>query len=321
MNKLLSICLLLSFGFTSIGFGQYGKQYTELAFEEDLIPEGIAIDAQSQKVYLNSLTKNKIVRCDLDGSNPEDFIFSNQYGYLSGFGMTVHGNLLYALGNSLPKNKNTSILLLLELPSGRLINAYPLKDAKTIYLNDIAISSNGRIFITDSESNNIYTLNESTDQLEVFYSNDEIKHSNGITIAPDNRFLYLATYTTGIRILDLHTLKLINGPNDHKGIDGMKFYNNQLLGLVNGKRKTSENGLYCFELNPEGSEIVGNQKILEFEDSSYIPTTFALFHNTLYFVEDTQLALLNQDTGQITDTARLKKYRLKRVDLLKLQKR
>jgi len=295
-------------------------QTIALDFEKDLIPEGIAIHPQSKKVYLNSLTKNKIVRCDLDGSNHEDFISSNQYGYLSGFGMTIKGNVLYALGNSLPKKNNTSILLLLEVPSGKLIKAYPLNNPSTIYLNDIAISSDGDVFITDSESNNIYTINKFTDELEVFYSNDEIKHSNGIAISPDNRFLYLASYTTGIRILDLNTLTMINEPNAYNGIDGMKFHKNQLLCIVNGKRKTSENGLYQFKLKPDGSAILDMQKVLEFDDASYIPTTFVLFHDVLYFVEDTQLNLLNQNTSQIIDTNQLKKYNLIRFDLLKLKK-
>ncbi len=40
----------------------------QLSFDKDLIPEGIAIDPATHKVYLNSLKNNKIVRSNLEGS-------------------------------------------------------------------------------------------------------------------------------------------------------------------------------------------------------------------------------------------------------------
>ncbi|WP_190810559.1 SMP-30/gluconolactonase/LRE family protein [Flagellimonas sp. S3867] len=285
-------------------------QSVALDFEKDLIPEGIAVHIASNKVYLNSLVKNKIVRCNLDGSNPEDFVSTDQYGYLAGFGMIIKGDILFALGNSLPKINNTSILLLLDVASGKLIKSYPLNIPDFIYLNDIAISSSGAIFITDSESNNIYTINESTDKLEVFFSNDEIKHSNGIAISPDDKFLYFASYTSGIRILDIATKKLVNQPNDHKGIDGMKFYNNSLVGIVNGRRDRTLNGVYRFHLNENKAEIVHKEKLQNFPRLSDIPTTFDLHGDTMYFVTDSQMDLLDQETNEITDALKLENYQL-----------
>jgi len=290
-------------------------QTTVLGFEQDLIPEGIAIHLPSNKIYLNSLTKNKIVRSNLDGSNLEDFISNNQYGYLSGFGMTIKGDTLYALGNSLPKGNNKSILLLLDIHSGELIRSYSLNNPDFIYLNDVALSSNGAVFITDSESNNIYTINESTDQLEVFYSNDEIKHSNGISISPDSSFLYLASYTSGIRILDIATKTLVNKPNDHKGIDGMKFYNNSLIAIVNSRRDTAQNGIYKFYLNEGRTEVLREEKLQDFERLSDIPTTFDLHGDILYFVNDSQMDLMNQETNEIADVSKLENYQLEILNL------
>ncbi|SNY95165.1 SMP-30/gluconolactonase/LRE family protein [Flagellimonas pacifica] len=285
-------------------------QSVSLDFEKDLIPEGIAMHLPSKKVYINSLVHNKIVRCNLDGSDPEDFISNNQYGYLAGFGMTIKGDTLYALGNSLPKINNKSILLLLDIPSGKLIKSYPLNIPDFIYLNDIAIGSHGDIYITDSESNNIYTVNKSKDELEVFFSNDEIKHSNGIAISPDDKFLYFASYTSGIRILDIATKKLVNQPNNHKGIDGMKFYNNGLVAIVNSRRDATLNGIYRFHLDKNNTEIVEKEKLQNFPRLSDIPTTFDLHGDTMYFVSDSQLDLLNQETNEIKDIAKLENYQL-----------
>ncbi|WP_036381273.1 SMP-30/gluconolactonase/LRE family protein [Muricauda sp. MAR_2010_75] len=282
----------------------------ELHFEKDLIPEGIAIDPVLQKVYLNSLKSAKIVRCNLDGSNPEEFLSSHQYGYLSGFGMTIKGDTLYALGNGLSKENNTSILLLLDIYLGELIQSYPLDNGNFVFLNDIAVNSKGTVYITDSESSDIYTINPNTNQLEVFFSNNEVKHSNGIAISNNEQYLYLATYTSGIRVLDIANKKLINQPNAFKGIDGMKFYQNHLIGIVNAKRDLSQNGIFQFRLNEEGSEILSETKISEFEQSSDIPTTFAINRNHMYFVADSQLDNFDQGNNTIVNPTTLENYRL-----------
>lgn len=296
-------------------YGQEQSHFTKLKFEKNLIPEGIAIDTKSKKVYLNSLTLNKIVRCNLDGSNPEDFIKENEYSYLSGFGMTIKGNTLFALGNSLPKENNKSILLLLDLNSGDLIKSYQLNNSEFIYLNDIAVSSKGDLYITDSETNNIYTINEQSNSLEVFFSKDEIKHSNGIAISKDDKYLYFASYTSGVRILDIATKTFVNEPNNHKGIDGMKFHGNSLIAIVNARRDASENGIYRFCLNEEHSRIVRKEKLMDFRRSSDIPTTFDLVEDSMYFVADSQMDILDQKTNSIIDASRLEEYQLTKIKL------
>ncbi len=286
------------------------EKSVELGFEKDLIPEGIAIDPVSQKVYLNSLKSAKIVRCNLDGSNAEEFLSSHEFGYLSGFGMTIQGNTLYALGNGLSKENNTSILLLLDIASGKLIHSYTLDNGNFVYLNDIAVDSKGTVYITDSEGSDIYTVNRATNQLEVFFSNDEVKHSNGIAISDNDRYLYLASYASGIRILDIANKKLVNQPNVFKGIDGMKYYQNHLIGIVNAKRDLSQNGVFQFKLNDAGTEILSETKIANFKNPSDIPTTFAIFGDYMYFVADSQMDLLDDKTNEIIDSSQLENYQL-----------
>jgi len=313
ISKVLSLLFTLLVSSNTIG--QNVIDIVELPFEKDLFPEGIAISHTSKRIFLNSLKHNKIVSVDLNGKNATLTLPSHEHGYLSGFGMTIKGDTLYALGNSLPKINNTSILLLLEISSGKLIKSYSLDNPDFIYLNDIAISSNDNVYITDSESNNIYTINESIDQLEVFYSNDEIRHPNGIAISPDNEFLYLATYTSGIRILNIKTKSLINHSNNHKGIDGMKFYNNSLIAIVNSRRESEKNGIYQFSLNENQNEIRTEKRIHRFGQENDIPTTFAIYNDFLFFVEDSQMDNFNQNTNEIIDNTKLEPYRLVKLRL------
>ena len=298
------------FLFPFLGIGQSSDGHIGLPFEKDLFPEGIAIDTLTKQVYLNSLSLNKIVRCNLDGSQAEDFIDSNEHGYLSGFGMTIKGDTLYALGNVLPKTNNTSILLLMGLSSKQMIAKYTIANEQFIYLNDLAVDSKGTVYITDSESSDIYTINQNTNELEVFFSDEAINHSNGITISPDGKLLYLASYTSGLRILDIASKKLVNQPNDHKGIDGLKFHKNNLFAIVNARRDLAQNGIFQFGLNAKCTEVVSVKKLTDFENVTDIPTTFAIYNSTMHFVADSQLDNFDGDNGKVIHPEELEDYRL-----------
>jgi hypothetical protein len=307
----MKIGLLFFVGLFAVSCNSNNNAMIKLDFKKDLIPEGIAIDPATNSIFLNSLTHNKIVKCHIDGSSPADFIKSNQYGYLAGFGMLVKGDTLFALGNSLQKKNSHSILLLLHVKNAALIKAYTLNDSSFHYLNDLAVTGNGDIFITDSESDKIYTVNQSTGALEIYLQSDEIAHSNGIAVSEDGQYLYLASGQNGIRILERATKKIINQPNlDYRGIDGMKFYKNSLVAIVNGKKDSSENGVFRFSLNREHNTITRKEKIIPFEDNFRIPTTFAILDGYLYFIINTQLDQLDEASGNIVDSNKLRQYEL-----------
>ena len=286
------------------------SELIQLNFEKDLIPEGIAIDGSTKKIYLNSLKNNKIVSSSLDGSNPKTFLETNKHNYLAGFGMTIKGDTLYALGNGLTEDKNKSILLLLQLSSGDLIDSYSINDLDFHYLNDLAISSNNEIFITDSESNKIYRIQRPGKTMEIYLDSEEISNSNGITISDNDEYLYLAS-SNGICVVETISKKIINEPKeDYSSIDGLKFHKNNLYGIVNGWSDKSQNGLFKFELNKTRTEILESEKIIEFTENFKIPTTFDIFDGNIYFVINTQLDNFDENTNKILDLKKLESYKM-----------
>ncbi len=312
MKRLVIVLILI--GLTSCT--QEDTKLIPLPFEKDLIPEGIAIDPASKTVFINSLRKNKIVTCKLDGSSPTQFIESNQYGYLSGFGMTIKGDTLFALGNSLPQKNNTSILLLLNVKTGDFINSFTIKDSSFIYLNDLAVSSKNDMYMTDSESNKIYTIQHTKQKLEVFMENDKIAHSNGISISDDDKYLYLASYTTGIRIIDLKSKRILNEPNiENRGIDGMKYYKNSLISIVNGQRDTSKQGVFRYYLDETKERIIRKEKMVPYGKHFVLPTTFAIHNEHIFYVTNSQLDNFNQESNEIKDLIKLESYVLMRKKL------
>lgn len=312
MNKAFNI-KLISICFTLFGLISCNGQKTELInlnFEKDLIPEGFAIDGNTKEIFLNSLKRNKIVSSSIDGSNPKTLLETNEHNYLAGFGMSVKGDTLYALGNSLTAHKNKSILLLLQLSTGNLIESYSLDNSDFHYWNDLAISSNNEIFITDSESNKIYIIQRPSKAVEIYLDSGEIPNSNGITISDNDEYLYLAS-EKGICVLETVSKQIVNNPKeDYSSIDGLKFYKNNLYGIVNGWGDQSQNGLYKFALNKTQSEISESKKLIEFTENFRIPTTFDIYDGNIYFVINTQLDNFDGSTNKILDLNKLESYKM-----------
>jgi DNA-binding beta-propeller fold protein YncE len=309
MLKAKSIFIYL----TLIGLISCVSKKTELInlnFEKDLIPEGFAIDGRKKEIYLNSLKSNKIVSSSIDGNNPKVFLETNKHNYLAGFGMTVKGDTLYALGNSLTEGKNKSILLLLQLSTGNLIDSYSLNNSDFHYWNDLAISSSNEIFITDSESNKIYKIQRPNKAIEIYMDSKEIPNSNGITISDNDEYLYLAS-ENGICVIETTSKKLINKPNeDYSSIDGLKFHKKNLYGMVNGWGDQSQNGLFKFELNKARTEILKSEKLIDFKENFRIPTTFDIFDGNIYFVINTQLDNFDEKKNKILDLKKLQSYKM-----------
>jgi WD40 repeat protein len=304
--------LVISFVlFVSISCSNNEKEIIALNFQKDLIPEGIAIDSASQTVFLSSLRYNKIVKSKIDGRAAEDLITSNQYNFLPGFGMTVKGDTLFALGNTLPKRNGRSILLLLNKNTGAFIRSYAPDDSTFKYLNDLAVSHKDDVYITDSESNKLYIVPRSTGVMQVFVKSDDIANANGIAISPDDKYIYLASDKQGIRIIEIATKKIVNEqPNGYTGIDGMKYYQHSLIAIVNGKRDERENGVYRFFLNEENMSITEKKKLISPGDDFVLPTTFAILDGYMYFVIDSQITNLDSERNQILDSTKLKNYKL-----------
>ncbi|GAB3951454.1 hypothetical protein GCM10028805_31610 [Spirosoma harenae] len=296
MTQELILLVLIIWGLTSCSNSV--SETVISGIEKDLIPEGIAVDSASGKIFLSSLKKNKIISTNIDGSNAANFIESNQHGYLAGFGMTIKGDTVYALSNGLKKENNTSVLLLLNTRTKSLIEKYEINIPPYAYLNDLAISASNEIFITDSESNKIYRIKRPNKNLEVYLDTAEIPHSNGIAISDDNSKLYLAS-KKGIRIVDIQTKKILNQPNiESSGIDGMKFYKNSLIGIV-------EKGVYRFYLTNNGAEIESKKEIIPFDNTFKSPTTFTILGNSIYFIKNKQLDNFNDSTNEVIDKSKL----------------
>ena len=222
--------------------------HSEIAFtlkDRSLHTEGIEYDAGHKTFYLGSIHKRKIVKVSPDGA-ATDFCPPAFNGMTSIFGIKVDAkrNILWACSAPIQEMENydstsRSAVFKFELSSAKLIHKYEMPlIAKTNVLGDLIMNKSGQVFISDSQGNGIYTVNEKTNKLEPFYSSPDILNMQGLAFSTDEKYLFIADYVKGIYRLELKTKQLIelsiNVDASVKGIDGIYFYDRSLIAIQNG---------------------------------------------------------------------------------------
>jgi sugar lactone lactonase YvrE len=178
--------------------------------EKDLIPEGITYSSTTRSFYISSIYKTKIVQINAETGEFKDFIPSDLLD-MSFLGLIVdeNSNHLWACGNKLKNGESSSMVSKFNLITGELIKSYSYIDTVANTYNDITEDDEGNIYFTDSDGQCVYRIDNHTDSIIIFFDGTEISHPNGITISPDNKFLYVASNEKGIRVLDIEKQEII----------------------------------------------------------------------------------------------------------------
>jgi len=198
--------------------------------------------AQGSKVYLSSrveaLWKSAPVL-----ETPESVLFSKEYqlifvsningkpnekdgnGFISKF--TAEGNVVeieWIKGLNAPKGmaeykghifvSDIDRLIDIDINKGEIIKSYPVKGAQ--FLNDVASDRNGNIYVSDSQTDIIYKLEDGV-VLE-FVKSDKIKGANGLCLS--NGDLYIGTKQKIVKV-NLETFCVCDYILNTGSIDGL----------------------------------------------------------------------------------------------------
>lgn len=138
-------------------------------------PESVLHDPQAGVLYVSSMEgggydkdgKGFISRVDLAGTMLErDWIT----GLNAPRGMGLVDRRLYVA--------DIDRLLEIDVDSGRILNRYDIKGA--IFLNDVAVSATGEVYVSDTETNRIHRLREQ--QVSTWLEGPALDHPNGLLV-------------------------------------------------------------------------------------------------------------------------------------------
>ncbi|MBS1680118.1 MAG: hypothetical protein JST48_00250 [Bacteroidetes bacterium] len=270
--------------------------HSKVAFtlkDRALHTEGIEYDAVHQTFYLGSIHKRKIVKVDAQG-NVSDFCTSGFSGMASVFGIKVDTkrNVLWACTSPMQEMENYDsaakpAVFKFELSSGKLIRKYT--SYKPGVYGDLIINKSGNVFVSDSQTNEIFTIDEKKNQIVPFFSSNEFISLQGLAFSADEKYLFIADYPNGIFRLNIKSRELIEIKTtldvSLKGVDGLYAYNHSLIAIQNGVFP-SRSARYF--LNKNLNEITGFEIIDRKHPDFNEPTLGVIVGKTFYYIANSQ---------------------------------
>jgi sugar lactone lactonase YvrE len=289
------LCALLAMGATLAG-------PSEVAFtiaEPDLIPEGIAYDPKTQTFYVGSTFKRKIVAIER-GGRVRDFTKEGQDGAFGFVGMRVDParHALWAVtssaGDTMPARGldnaclGCATVMRYDLNTGKLLKKYELGNKPAAhFLNDLAVTAAGDVFITDTGTGDLYRITRAKDALEKWVTLGPALYPNGIDATPDGRTLFVAT-EAGLRRIDVLTAAVTSISRSLGSIDGLYFHENSLIAIqpFQDGRKVAR-----LQLSPAGDSVAKIETLEVHHPTFQQPTTGTVVGQDFYYIANAQLQL------------------------------
>lgn len=149
-----------------------------------------------------------------------------------------------------------------DLKSGKILETYVLPGGHNF--GDLITDDEGNVYISDGTSNKLYWISDKKNTLEVFADlSNTVFNLQGLTLNKTQDAIYISDYIDGIYHInleskDLTKLKIKDKGILLKGVDGLYFTDNTLIGLHNG---TNPNRIIQYELSTNGESIIGKKVI------------------------------------------------------------
>jgi sugar lactone lactonase YvrE len=208
-----------------------------------LQPEGITYDPTGQLLYIGSLT-GEVWKVDLNGKRT---LFAGANASLRdvlGLKVDAKRRLLWFVDGVFPdlfatgepkKDLGITAVHAFDLRTRTRVRHCLVDDRPTLHgFNDLALASNGDVYVTDSTTSTIYRLPRGECNLEVVMQDDAVTFPNGIVITADSSRLYVA-HVEGISAVDVRTGRRTQLTVPRTGavnsIDGLAWDGPDLLGL------------------------------------------------------------------------------------------
>ena len=274
--------------------------------QNDLFPEGLAVDASDGQFYMGSMHRKKIVKFRL-GGGLSDFVREGEYDLspVGGVHVDPADHSVWAATDAGEKQRPE---LLHFDAQGKLLERYASPGKMPYDLNDLVLRGSREIFATDTEGNRVYRFERGSHAFAEMRFWRLVFEPNGIALSGDGELLFVADDLGVIRV-DLRTGESADidpGPHDTLcGIDGLYWHGGELLGVEYG---TGTYRVMRWRLSPEGLRVVSSEVLERGTEMVSDPTTGAIYRGNFYFMANT--GIYNLEDDRILDAKKLEPVKI-----------
>lgn len=152
---------------------------------------------------------------------------------------------------------------------------------------DMAVAADGSVIVSDG-GGGLYRCAPGCSVLELVLTKEQAPSPQGIAPAPDGR-LYVADYERGLLLVDASAKRatLLGNPGkaELRGVDGLVWWRNRLIGVQNGTRTKR---ILEIGLDPPGTAAISVTPIEQGHPDWGEPTLAAIRADSLLYVADAQ---------------------------------
>lgn len=208
-----------------------------------LIPEGIALDAGTERLFFGSMRTGEIFAVDRHREIARFATVEHEGRKLAAIGMAVDAarGLLWVIGTQFFLTEGFdadapaySGLFGFDLDTGSLVQKLLRDDVKNGF-NDVTVGRDGNLYLSGGA---VGIVRKGADTIELLALDSEVFGSSGITVTPDGEHLLTSSYPSGIAVIRLAdgAVHYLEAPADVPlyGIDGMYWYDGDLIAVQNG---------------------------------------------------------------------------------------
>jgi ketosteroid isomerase-like protein/sugar lactone lactonase YvrE len=260
----------------------------------DLVVESIAYDERRRQFFVSSMRHRKIVTVSATGT-VSDFIDLARDDAWAALAVATDAkrNRLWVTTEWSPvtvggsrADSGRAAVLQYELASGALVRRLELpRDGTAHEPGDIAVGSNGDLFVSDGQAGVIYVVRDGGRALDTLVRRGGLVSPQGIAPASDGRRLFVADYARGIAVVDRETGAVTwpSRPRDvmANGIDGLILHGGVLIGVQNG---VTPERIVALEMDRGQTAILGAHVLVRDSARVRAPTHLVALGNDIYFI-------------------------------------
>lgn len=259
--------------------------------------EGFAHDAATGNWYVPSVRNGSII-VRLGNGTWKKFAGEQPCASMAA-AVDLKARKLWVIRAPLPQNAKSSgcrrsSLDSYDLRNGHQLDSFPAPDVYPHAFGDIALSSTGDIYVSDTRSSAVYVLRSGSRELKLLSSDRFLRSPQGMAITTDGATMLVADYSHGLARVDTRTgaTSQISAPPDASlvGIDGLVLSGRSLIAIQNGVVPAR---VLRLSLSPDWARVQRVDVLDRIVDGE--PTLGKIVGENFYFVGNSQWAFYKDD--------------------------